>query len=845
MESGYCNLTSQHCKTSARKVADPRNRGLSNNSSQSHGIVSSKDKPQGDESAAKDCAVWKRQQFFHNPNPWKGKRNSSESPSSDNSRPRHTVQYVSAQQTVLNMNQRHRGAIISNKANDFEQFSDEESVYENLDAYWHQPHYQRCNDKVITYTTPSELFVSAEKRMTLSKPQMQMSDSSTLQPPPLPAKFRRQRFAVGMSGSISEVDSSSSCSQQLSSTSEDSAIFNSEESSSSIDSDNRTYVNLAEVCSSTTFTEILNSVSEKLMASQGKPADQRSLDNSKPPPLPKKTLSRTNSAPGGSQLGLTRSLPCSPGLQISNPLYGVYEQKTSNSTPCSPMNTDEKFNLPSSYSSRRSGMIKSRSLDGSASYYHDSKPQKKLEKLNFCISDLELRNWFNFENQVDMFRMLTNQCVISLQSICEKYNAFFMDKENAKIKFSDKDWPDFKLSDDEASCDSRDAIYYRVQYTLPPKDEFALKVAKSLNQESLQTEPCGLSLQDGLPRHFNVQMMCGHFIATIPTKLLPPEDAALSPDNSETEKNGSGPEAVAETSKIQPNGSTNQRPQVVIITQEVPSQTMADFVKESAALHETQADVYERQVSLLLLQLCLGLEHLKDHNVTHCDLRLENLLLVKVPAPRGKAQSNNLQLPRLIISNFSKAKQNNTATDQKLHPDQTRLAPEIMSTTRYKKVDEFQLGILIYEVLHMSNPIESISNQKEYEEYKTEELPQIPQRSVYSKGLQHLSHLLLRADPSERIHIHQAKSILQALLWGPCPNVFSLNTGFKDPPQLLTNWLDVKRVLLMLKFGEIFLDDVSQENLEDWLCCQYFAFATPNSVHHALEVLQILLEEGC
>ncbi|XP_038633835.1 inactive tyrosine-protein kinase PEAK1-like isoform X2 [Scyliorhinus canicula] len=645
-----------------------------------------------------------------------------------------------------------------------------------------------------------------------------------------------------MSGSISDVDSSSSSSQQLTSTSQDSAIFNSEESSSSIDTDNRTYVNLAEVCSSTTSTKILNSVSEKLMAYQGKPADPRSLDNSKPPPLPKKTLSRTNSAPGGSQLGLTRSLPCSPGLQISNPLYGVYEQKTSNSTPCSPMNPDEKFNLPSSYSSRRSGMIKSRSLDGSSSYYHDSKPQKKL---NFCIPDLELRNQFNFENQVDIFRTLTNQCVISLQSICEKYSTFFMDQKNAKIKFSDKDWPDFKLSDDKASCDSRDAIYYRVQYTLLPKDEFALKVTKSLNEESLQTEPCGLSLQEGLPSHFNVQMMCGHFIATIPTKLLPHEDVALSPDNSETEKNGSGPEAVAETSKIQPNGSTNERPQVVIITQEVPSQTMADFVKESAALHETQADAYERQVSLLLLQLCLGLEHLKDHNVTHCDLRLENLLLVQVPVPRGKAQSNNLQLPRLIISNFSKAKQNNTATDQKLHPDQTRLAPEIMSTTRYKKVDEFQLGILIYEVLHMSNPIESISNQKEYEEYKTEKLPQIPQRSVYSKGLQHLSHLLLRADPSERIHIHQAKSILQALLWGPCPNVFSLNTGCKDPPQMLTNWLDVKRVLLMLKFGERFLDDVSQANLEDWLCCQYFAFVTPNSVHHALEVLQILLEEGC
>ncbi|XP_078054846.1 inactive tyrosine-protein kinase PEAK1-like [Mustelus asterias] len=842
MEDDYCNLPSQHCRTSARKAADIQSGGLSSNSSRSQRMVSSKSRPQGGEShkVAINGAVWKRQQFFSHPNPWKGKRNSSESPTKDNRRPCHTVQYVSSQRIVLNTNQSCRGVFIDNKAKHSEQMSDEENVYENLDAYWHRAHYQRCNGKTITYTTPSELFVSADRRMTLSKTQMQMSDSSSVQPPPLPAKLRRQRFAEGMSDSISDADSSSTCSQQQTSTSQDSAIFTSEESSSSIDSDSRMYVNLAEVCSSIP-TKTLNSVSEVLMSSQGKPAEQRYPDKSQPPPLPKKTLSRTNSAPGGSQLGLTRSLPGSPGFQISNPLYGIYEGKTSVSTPCSPLNADEKFNLPSSSSGRRSGMVKSRSLDGSCSYYHASNSQMNIEKLNFCISDQELRNWFNFENQVDIFRTLTNRCVTSLKCICANYSTFFTDDKKAKIKFSEKDWPDLKLSGDKATCDSRDAIYYRVQYTQKPQHEFALKIIKTLNQESLQMEPCGLSLQEGLPVHFNVQLVCGHFIATIPTKLLPPEDVALSSGDSETEMNDSEPETVAESSKMQSNGNTNQRPQIVIITQEVPYQTMADFVKESAALHESQPDVYERHISLLLLQLCLGLEHLKDHDVTHCDLRLENLLLVKVPEPRGKEQGHNLQLSRLIISNFSKAKQKNTGLDQKLHPDQTRLAPEMMSITQYKKVDEFQLGILLYEVLHMSNPFEKISNQKEYEEYKTEDLPQIPQLSVYSKGLQHLAHLLLCADPYKRIHIYQARNILQVLLWGPS----SLNTGSKDPRHLLKNWLNVKRFLLMLKFGEMFLDDVSQADLEDWLCCQYFAFVTPDSVRHAVEGLQSLLEEEC
>ncbi|XP_067824390.1 inactive tyrosine-protein kinase PEAK1 [Heptranchias perlo] len=854
MESDYCNFPSQQHKMSASKATGLRHRGLyKDNYSQSCTVVSIKEKPQAAGPAAKYCTMKKRQQFFSNPNPWQGKMDSTESPNKDNRRPCHPVQCVNPHLTPLNANQRYRAATINNNANNnFEQISDEDSVYENLDAYWHETSYQRRGDKTITYTNPSELFVSANRRKTLNKAQTQMPDSSTQRPPPLPAKFKRERFAAKMSGSISDVDSSSTCSYEQISTSHDSEIFNSEGSTDSIDSVSRTYVNLAEVLSNTAPTKTPHSVSEVLMGSQGMLSEERLPDNSQPPPLPKKTLNRTNSAPSGTLLSSTsRSLPCSPGFQITNPLYGIYEgksaefPKTSTSTPCSPLNADEKFNLPG----LRARMIKSRSLDGATSYYHVSNPQVDIGKLTFHISDLELRNWFNFENQKDIFRTLANRCVMSLKCICAKYSAFFMENKEAEIKFTEKDWPDFKLPFDKASCDSRDAIYYRAQYTLQPQNEYALKISKTLSQESQQTEPCGLSVQKSLPVHFHVQQVCGHFTATIPTNLLPPEDAVLIPDDSETEKNNAGPDAAAETSEARPNDNTNQMRQVVIITQEVPYQTMADFVKETEALHQSQADVYEHQISLLLLQLCIGLEHLKYHNVTHCDLRLENLLLVKMAdqksEPSSKEQCKNLQLPRLIISNFSKAKQKNTAIDQKLHPDHARLAPEMMSTSQYKKFDEFQLGILIYEVLHMSNPFESISRQTEDEEYKTGDLPQIPQLSVYSQGLQHLAHLLLRADPNKRIHIHQAKSILQALLWGPCSNVFNVNAGFKDPPQLLKNWLDVKHILLMLKFGERFLDDEGQVKLEDWLCCLYFAFATPDSVFHAVEGLQILLEETC
>ncbi|XP_032902790.1 protein PEAK3 isoform X1 [Amblyraja radiata] len=652
-----------------------------------------------------------------------------------------------------------------------------------------------------------------------------------------------------MSEGVSDADSSGTCSQELTSISNDSDTFSTQDSTSSVDSADRIYVNLADLHSSTTPTKTLQGVSEALMASQGMLPKSKSPNDARPPPLPKKTLNRTNSAPGGVLLGspLTKSLPCSPGFQITNPLYGIYEgknmiwTKNSFSSPCSPLKADEKFNLWSLHS-RRAGMTKAQSLDGNPGHV----PQMDIGKLNFETSDLDLRNWINTDSQEEVFRTLANRCTMSLRSIAAKYSRLFLRDKEPALNLSESDWPGFQVPFDKPCCVSRDAVYYRAQYM---QDEFTLKISKTLNQEPLEKEPDGLSVQESLPVHFNVQQVRGHFMAALPTNLSPTEEAVLCADVPESEVSGVETGAAAETSEANPESQLDKTRQFVIITQETPFQTMADFVNESASLHVSQAEVYERQISLLLLQLCLGLEHLKNQGVIHCDLRLENLLLVKMPGqvanPGSQAQDDILQLPRLVISNFSKAKQRNTAVDQKHHPDLARQAPEMMSTSQYKMVDEFQLGILIYEVLHMPNPFESISRLSEDEEYNTSDLPLICPLSAYSEGLQHLAHLLLRADPYKRIHIREAKSILQALLWGPCSKAFSVKTGLRDSPHVLKNWLDVKRVLLVLKFGEWFLDEQSQTTLEDWLCCQYFALATPESMFQAVEKMQILLEEKC
>lgn len=372
--------------------------------------------------------------------------------------------------------------------------------------------------------------------------------------------------------------------------------------------------------------------------------------------------------------------------------------------------------------------------------------------------------------------------------------------------------------------------------------------------EAKQGHLYGLSVQQTMPPHFNLQQDCGHFLACVPQSMLPSDEAAAA----------SVPASSAPQHPVP--GQQPERERVVVITCEIPQRTAADFVREWEAFHKTQPEVYERRVCFLLLQLCNGLEHLKEHGVTHRDLCLENLLLVphhhrpsqfaqQAAADNSATNSSSgadpqRHLPRLLISNFAKAKRRSsedaafTTVDPRTKRDHARLAPEIVSAAQYRKFDEFQTGILIYELLHQPNPFEMSPALKE-QDYRCEDLPPIPSLSLYSAGLHRLAQLLLQPDPIKRIHIQEAKRILQSLLWGPRRDLMEQQreraprAGASRLEGLL-NWLDVKRALLMMKFAERSLEPERNAELEDWLCCQYFSSAHPLSLCHTAELLYSL-----
>ncbi|KAM3828116.1 inactive tyrosine-protein kinase PEAK1 isoform 2-T3 [Vipera latastei] len=578
-----------------------------------------------------------------------------------------------------------------------------------------------------------------------------------------------------------------------------------------------------------------------------------------PPPLPKKTILRAHTEPLPKDLqkqAVENSL-----CVMANPTYDI-DTNWEGSSICSSVSSEFKAvdnesgdslgrppdqGLPVSPSTNLAALSIKKCGSGSMESVSvrpvsHSKPSKAAQKPQ---QQALYRGIENREAVVSKIRSLHADSLKKLSVRCED---LFMAGQKDQLRFGVDSWSDFRLTSDKPCCEAGDTVYYPASYAKDSLNHYAVKICKSRAKESQQYYH-SLAIRQSLAIHFNIQQDCGHFLADVPVRLLPWEDPN-SPEEEEEEVEQKSEESLSAMDLSQDSPGlqstiSKQRSRVVVITREVPYLSVADFVQNSVDHHSRCPDLYERQVCLLLLQLCSGLEHLKPYHITHCDLRLENLLLVGCRPGKSLLNHDSAELnssaaspTRLLVSNFSQAKQKSHMVDPEILKDQSRLAPEIITAMQYKKCDEFQTGILIYEMLHLPNPFDENPELKE-KEYTWADLPQIPRRSLYSLGLQKLAACLLNPNPSERILISEAKGVLQCLLWGPREDLFQSLGASAKPSQreaVLQNWLDIKRTLLMIKFAERSLDKECQVGLEDWLCCQYLAFATIDSLSRIVKI---------
>ncbi|XP_010214143.1 PREDICTED: tyrosine-protein kinase SgK223 [Tinamus guttatus] len=658
-------------------------------------------------------------------------------------------------------------------------------------------------------------------------------DKGDFAPPPPPPPKKQSRHALKMEPCSTELERvSSSSAESLSPPFRSVHVSFTAGSSDSLDSDARTGSDGGHSLEPNHSPPVAESRAFPPMPFAADPCeDSAPSDPSDPPPLPqKKTVSRALSSPDGFCWGPSSSaIAAGTRLNVSH----------SDSNVC--LREEPPLGYPACLGGPPGAFSSSESLDrgskGNGSWDSaasrstgscmPSRNHQALSSSQLSVSSqassgssLQLHNLLsNIESKEGVYAKLGALYAESVRRLVAKCEDCFMREQKNELHFSENNWSLFKLTCNKPCCDSGDAIYYCATCSKDPGTTYAVKICKAPESKGA-TSYCS----PAVPVHFNIQQDCGHFVASVPSSML------LS-------SGGGG------------GGETHPGAGIPL-----PSQTTADFVRDSVALHQAKPELYERRVCFLLLQLCNGLEHLKEHGVIHRDLCLENLLLVPCRPPMSCAKAkDDKHLPRLIISNFLKAKQKPGAGDSKLKKSQARLAPEIVSASQYKKFDEFQTGILIYELLHQPNPFEEKVHLRE-QDYSPEDLPALPSLSIYSRGLQQLAHLLLEADPIKRARIAEAKRMLQCLLWGPRKDLTEQPLKQHDEAlrQALRNWLDMKRALLMMKFAERAVDAERSVELEDWLCCQYLAAAEPAALasnkllpacvcvsteHHVLEVI--------
>ncbi|KAM6473029.1 inactive tyrosine-protein kinase PRAG1 isoform 1-T5 [Liasis olivaceus] len=547
-----------------------------------------------------------------------------------------------------------------------------------------------------------------------------------------------------------------------------------------------------------------------------------------PPPLPqKKTVSRALSSPDGFYWG--SSSPSKAAVFTSLKLNSSQSESNvciqEESLFCSNLGINHHTissseSLGKNFKGSTSPFPCSTKNSNLCSFQNRNLPSRSSSQHSMSIqvssgSSLQLHNLFsNINSKEGMYTKLGGLYAESLRRLVSKCEDYFMHDQRSELRFSENYWPFFKLTCNKPCCNAGDAVYFCATCAKDPSSTYAVKICTF--QDIKAAASC---ISPSVPVHFNIQQDCGHFVASVPSSMV---------------KNTSMDSQC-------PSHAATEQECVVVITREVPHQTAADFVGLAETFHKDEPDQYERRVCFLLLQLCNGLEHLKEHSVIHRDLCLENLLLVRCKPFVGCSRTkNDKHLPRLLITNFLKAMQNPGTSESKANKNQARLAPEIVSASQFKKFDEFQTGILIYELLHQPNPFEVQTHLRE-QGYNQADLPALPNLSIYSHGLQKLAHLLLEADPIRRIHITEAKRILQCLLWGPRKDLTDQPLKHKEALHgVLQNWIDMKRALLMMKFAERAVDVEHSVQLEDWLCCQYLASADPSSLFRSLKLLHLL-----
>ncbi|KAM4747732.1 serine/threonine-protein kinase ULK3 isoform 2-T2 [Rhinophrynus dorsalis] len=173
---------------------------------------------------------------------------------------------------------------------------------------------------------------------------------------------------------------------------------------------------------------------------------------------------------------------------------------------------------------------------------------------------------------------------------------------------------------------------------------------------------------------------------------------------------------------------------IFLITEYCAGGDLSRFIRTRRILPEKIAQIF-------LQQLASALKFLYEKNISHLDLKPQNLLL------------SNMDRPHLKLADFGFAQHMSSLDEpQALRGSPLYMAPEMVCSRHYDaRVDLWSVGVILYEALFGKAPFASKSFselEEKIRSYRTIELPARPRVSVECHDL--LQRLLER-DPDQRI----------------------------------------------------------------------------------------------
>ncbi|KAE8284999.1 Tyrosine-protein kinase PRAG1 [Larimichthys crocea] len=271
-----------------------------------------------------------------------------------------------------------------------------------------------------------------------------------------------------------------------------------------------------------------------------------------PPPLPeKKLVNRTVSAPDSTNgKPFVRAYPRLPFTGSESNVCRPADNSSQSSLPSSPVDPRPIFSSNESLerchallgrSSRSRTLDEPLKMHGRlgvhcrSSITCSSSPQLSVP---FSASEpglapnlgssLQLQTLLsNIDSREGVYSKLGGLYAESLRRLALKCEDHFTRSQRNPLRFEESNWSLFRLTSNKPSCNSGDAVYYSAACASDPSNSYAVKICKSPSMEAKQGHLYGLSVQQSMPPHFNLQQDCGHFLACVPQSMLPSDEVSL------------------------------------------------------------------------------------------------------------------------------------------------------------------------------------------------------------------------------------------------------------------------------------------------------------------------------